>query len=131
MEYRASLGLLLFLICFLAIFLSIRDLEEKTVGENVVQMAMYEKLDQPKKLDSSKVSLDKSSEISNTIEVFQDLKSSLNTKILEERESFMPNGGKIPNPDFIFHNKVPKSGSSTMKHILKFLAKQGLFISYI
>ena len=75
MEYRASLGFLLFLICFLAIFLSIRDLEEKTVGENVVQMAMYEKLDQPKKLDSSKVSLDKSSEVSNTIEVFEELGS--------------------------------------------------------
>ena len=33
-----------------------------------------------------------------------------------------------PNLDFIFHNKVPKSGSSTMKHILQFLSKKNGFV---
>ena len=39
--------------------------------------------------------------------------------IISERGQFMPNGAPPPNPNFIFHNKVPKSGSSTMKHIFK------------
>ena len=39
--------------------------------------------------------------------------------IISERAEFMPNGAPPPNPNFIFHNKVPKSGSSTMKHIFK------------
>ncbi|XP_004227334.4 heparan sulfate 2-O-sulfotransferase 1-like [Ciona intestinalis] len=32
-----------------------------------------------------------------------------------------------PNPRFIFHNKLPKSGSSTMNNIIKILAKKNKF----
>ena len=39
--------------------------------------------------------------------------------IISERAEFMPNGAPPPNSNFIFHNKVAKSGSSTMKHIFK------------
>ena len=36
-------------------------------------------------------------------------------------------GSPEANLDFIFHNKVPKSGSSTMKHILNYLSKRNKF----
>ena len=32
-----------------------------------------------------------------------------------------------PNPNFIFHNKLPKSGSSTMNQLLRNLAKKNNF----
>ena len=34
---------------------------------------------------------------------------------------------QIPNPGFIFHNKLPKSGSSTMNQLLRQLAKKNNF----
>ena len=45
-------------------------------------------------------------------------------EIMSDRAEFMPNGKAPPNPNFIFHNKVPKSGSSTMKHIFKPMFKK-------
>merc|ERR1712050_98209 len=36
-------------------------------------------------------------------------------------------GPKAPNPRFIFHNKIPKSGSSTMANILKALEETNPF----
>jgi hypothetical protein len=34
---------------------------------------------------------------------------------------------QMPNPGFIFHNKLPKSGSSTMNQLLRELAKKNNF----
>ena len=34
---------------------------------------------------------------------------------------------KIPNPGFIFHNKLPKSGSTTMHNILTVLSQWNNF----
>lgn len=106
MENRSTLTIILFAICFFAIYLSIKDLEQKSKQGNF-QLQKEEK--------SSGNS--KKAEIVEKHEILEI------SKILEERKKFMPNGEQIPNPDFIFHNKVPKSGSSTMKHILKFLSK--------
>ena len=36
---------------------------------------------------------------------------------------------EVPNPDFIFHNKLPKAGSSTMNNIFRLLAKRNNFNS--
>ena len=35
--------------------------------------------------------------------------------------------GELPNPKFIFHNKLPKCGSTVMNDIVKLLAKQNGF----
>ena len=106
MENRSTLTIILFAICFFAIYLSIKDLKQKS------KQGSFQLKKEEKSSGNSK--------IPEIVEKNECLKIS---EILEERKKFMPNGAEIPNPDFIFHNKVPKSGSSTMKHILKFLSK--------
>ena len=46
---------------------------------------------------------------------------------MAERGRDMPMGSPPRSIDFIFHNKIPKSGSSTMKHLLKVLAPENNF----
>ena len=46
---------------------------------------------------------------------------------MAQREIFMPDGIAPRNLNFIFHNKIPKAGSSTMKHIFDELAKKNHF----
>merc|ERR1712110_915138 len=61
--------------------------------------------------------------------------SSINADLSINEELFK----QVPPPDtpppslnFVFHNKVPKSGSSTMKHILKRLqGKNGFLLNHI
>lgn len=45
----------------------------------------------------------------------------------ESWESVAYWNGPAPNPTFVFHNKLPKAGSSTMNNILKLLKKRNLF----
>ncbi len=35
--------------------------------------------------------------------------------------------GKLPNPDFVYHNKLPKCGSTTMHAILGVLSRWNSF----
>ena len=106
MENRSTLTIILFAICFFAIYFSIKDLKQKS------EPGRFQLQKEEKSSGNSK--------IAGIEEKHENLEIS---EVLEERKKFMPNGGEIPNPDFIFHNKVPKSGSSTMKHIMKFLSK--------
>ena len=46
----------------------------------------------------------------------------------EELKSLMkPLGSPPPNPKFVFHNKIPKAGSTTMKWLLVALARKNGF----
>lgn len=47
--------------------------------------------------------------------------------LMKERSVVRPAGMAPLNLDFVFHNKVPKSGSSTMKHILQALSRRNSF----
>jgi len=48
-------------------------------------------------------------------------------RLVEERAEFQPLGGAAKNLDFIFYNKVPKSGSTTMKKIFDVLSGLNYF----
>jgi len=59
---------------------------------------------------------------------YEDAKPSTTDELLAERDVlYGKDGSPEANLDFIFHNKVPKSGSSTMKHILNYLSKRNKF----
>ena len=68
----------------------------------------------------------KSTNNDNIILIFQlgvwDYDGPVDPQIEEHEKDF-----SIPNANFIFHNKLPKSGSTTMHDILRKLSQKNLF----
>jgi len=53
-------------------------------------------------------------------------RSAINSISVELQRS-SPNSPKMPNPNFIFHNKIPKSGSTSLANILHALEEKNRF----